>query len=232
VNLAGWQDRGGVLATAGGLVFHGSVTGKLDIFDADTGTLLKSIDTGSSMLAAPMTYKVKGVQYVAIQTGWGGGGWGFVPPYAAAYKYSNANRILVFKLDGGPVPLPQALPPLEVAPPPPPQLPGVTPAMIAHGQALYFDNCTICHANQPRSLSPDLRRLAPEKHAVFDQILLEGLFVPNGMPRWGDLLTKQDADSIHAWLIDEQVKLRKRELELKRRGLPLDSRSLTIISNF
>ncbi len=39
----------------------------------------------SSMLAAPMTYRVDGVQYVAVQAGWGGGGWGFVPGYAATY---------------------------------------------------------------------------------------------------------------------------------------------------
>jgi len=81
--------------------------------------LLKSIDTGSSLLAAPMTYRVKGVQYVAITTGWGGGGWPYVPRYAAAYRYANNNRILVFKLGGGPVPKPSALPPLTVAPAPP-----------------------------------------------------------------------------------------------------------------
>src|SRR5690606_6713632 len=81
----GWQDRGGVLATASGLVVHGTLAGKLIVRDAGTGKVLKAIDTGSSILAAPMTYKVDGVQYVAVQTGWGGGGWGFVPPYAAAY---------------------------------------------------------------------------------------------------------------------------------------------------
>jgi quinohemoprotein ethanol dehydrogenase len=99
----GWQDRGGVLATQSGLVIHGTLAGKLIVRDAETGAILKSIDTGSSILAAPMTYKVDGVQYVAVQAGWGGGGWGFVPPYAAAYAKGNANRLLVFKLGGGEV---------------------------------------------------------------------------------------------------------------------------------
>src|SRR5690606_40028013 len=68
-----------------------------------------------------MTYKVNGVQYIAVQAGWGGGGWGFVPPYAAAYSKGNANRILVFKLGGGEVPVPDDLPPLQPAPEPPAQ---------------------------------------------------------------------------------------------------------------
>ena len=92
----GWQDRGGVLATESGLVIHGTLAGKLIVRDAESGKVLKSIDTGSSILAAPMTYRVGGVQYVAVQTGWGGGGWGFVPPYAAAYAKGNANRLRVF----------------------------------------------------------------------------------------------------------------------------------------
>lgn len=81
----GWQDRSGVLATASGLVIHGDLAGRLIVRDADTGRVLNSIETGSSIMAAPMTYMVDGVQYIAVATGWGGGGWGFVPGYAAAY---------------------------------------------------------------------------------------------------------------------------------------------------
>jgi quinohemoprotein ethanol dehydrogenase len=228
----GWQDRGGVLATAGGLVIHGTLAGQLVVRDADNGAVLASIDTGRSMLAAPMTYKVDGVQYVAVQTGWGGGGWGFVPPYAAAYSKGNANRILVFKLGGGNVTLPADLPPLQPAPPAPAQLPGVTPQTIAMGSALFTENCSICHSNQPRAPLPDLRRMQPGTHDVFDRILLEGLLVPNGMPRWDDMLKPDQVKAIHAFLIDEQTKVRARELQLQREGKPLDSRSLTILSNF
>jgi quinohemoprotein ethanol dehydrogenase len=228
----GWQDRGGVLATESGLVVHGTLAGKLVVRDADTGEILKTIDTGSSMLAAPMTYRVDGVQYIAIQTGWGGGGWGFVPPYAAAYSKGNANRLLVFRIGGGEVPVPDDLPTLEPAPAPPPQLPGVTPAMIANGSLLFTANCSICHSNQPRAPLPDLRRLTGPKHAAFDQIVLEGLFLPNGMPRFDDLLKPDQVKAIHAFLIDEQGKTRMRELQLQREGKPLDSRSAMILSNF
>ena len=228
----GWQDRFGVLATQSGLVFHGNLAGELVARDAETGEELWKVDTGSSIMAAPMTYRVDGVQYVAVQTGFGGGGWGFVPDYSAAYQRGNANRLLVFKLGGGEVPQPEPLPPLEPAPAPPAQLSGVTPAMLAQGQALFTENCSICHSNQPRAGLPDLRRMAPNIHDVFDQIVLEGLLVPNGMPRWDDRLSPDQVKAIHAYLISLQGDLRTRELELQRQGKPLDSRSLTILSNY
>ena len=194
--------------------------------------MLKSIDTGSSILAAPMTYRVGGVQYVAVQTGWGGGGWGFVPPYAAAYAKGNANRLLVFKLGGGDVPVPDDLPALQPAPAPPAQVSGATPQMIALGNALFLENCAVCHSNQPRAPLPDLRRMQPGTHDVFDRIVLEGLLAANGMPRWDDLLSADQVKAIHAFLIDEQAKVRAHELQLQREGKPLDSRSLTILSSF
>jgi quinohemoprotein ethanol dehydrogenase len=183
-------------------------------------------------MAAPMTYRVDGVQYVAVQTGFGGGGWGFVPPYSAAYKRGNANRLLVFKLGGGEVPLPPELPPLQPAPEPPAQLPGVTPAMVAQGQALLTANCSICHSNQPRAGLPDLRRMAENTHAGFEAIVLEGALVPRGMPRWDDRLSPAQVKAIHAYLIDTQGKLRAAELELQRQGKALDSPSAAIMSNF
>ncbi|MEO6152878.1 MAG: PQQ-dependent dehydrogenase, methanol/ethanol family [Croceibacterium sp.] len=228
----GWQDRSGVLATASGLVIHGTLSGKLVVRDADSGKILKTIDTGTSMLAAPMTYRVGGVQYVAIQAGWGGGGWGFVPPYAAAYAKGNANRLLVFRIGGGAVPVPPDLPTLQPAPAPPAQLPGMTPQSIAMGGALFIENCSICHSNQPRAPLPDLRRLQPGTHDVFDKIVLEGLLVANGMPRWDDVLKPDQVKAIHAFLIDTQGKLHDHEGMLQKQGKPLDSHSLTILSNF
>ncbi len=228
----GWQDRAGTLTTAGGLLFHGNIAGKLRVFDKATGKLLKSIDTGSSILAAPMTYRVKGVQYVAVMAAWGGGGYAYVPPYSAAYQRGNQGRLLVFKLDGRPAKLPPALPALEVAPEPPAQAAGVTPATIAKGQQLFFGNCVMCHANQHRSITPDLRRMQPGTHQMFSKIVLEGLLRQNGMPRWNDVLKPDEVAAIHAWLIDEQRKTRADELEKQKRGIPLDAPSLAILSNY
>ena len=52
------------------------------------------------------------------------------------------------------------------------------------------------------------------------------------MPRWDDLLKPDQVKAIHAFLIDEQGKVRARELQLQREGKPLDSRSAMILSNF
>ena len=61
---------------------------------------------------------------------------------------------------------------------------------------------------------------------------MEGLLLPNGMPRFDDLLSPDQVKAIHAFLIDQQRQVRKRELQLQAEGKPLDSRSLTILSNF
>lgn len=228
----GWQDRAGTLTTAGGLLFHGNIAGQLRVFDKRTGKLLKSIDTGSSILAAPMTYRVKGVQYVAVMAAWGGGGYPYVPPYSAAYKRGNQGRLLVFKLGGTAVKLPPELPALEVAPEPPAQAEGVTPATIAKGQQLFFGNCVMCHSNQHRSITPDLRRMQPGTHQAFNKIVLDGMLLQNGMPRWDDVLKPDEVAAIHAWLIEEQKKTRAEELEKQKRGIPLDAPSLAILSNY
>jgi quinohemoprotein ethanol dehydrogenase len=232
VAAAGWQDRFGTLATASGLVFHGNVGGQLFARDAETGKELWHVDTGTSIMAAPMTYRVNGVQYLAVQAGWGGGGWGFTPGYSAAYQRGNANRILVFKLGGGKVTVPPPLPALEPAPAAPPQLAGVTPAMLAQGGALFTGNCSICHSNQPRSGAPDLRRMPQPIHDQFENIVLKGLLTPRGMPHWEDRLSPADVKAIHAYLIGLQGPLHDKEVALKKAGKPLDSQSLTILSSY
>jgi len=230
--MQGWQDRGGVLTTASGLLFQGSIDGSFRVFDSRTGKLLKSIDTGTSILAAPMTYRINSVQYVAVMAAWGGGGYPYVPRYSAAYKRGNQGRLLVFKLGGGAVPVPPELPPLQVAPPPPAQQPGVTADMIQQGRALFFSSCVLCHSNQHRSITPDLRRMQPGTHAAFRDIVLGGMLVPAGMPRWDDQLQPQQADAIHAYLIDLQGKTRAQELANQKAGLALDTPSPAILSSY
>jgi quinohemoprotein ethanol dehydrogenase len=233
VPMGGWQDRGGVLTTASGLLFQGNLAGQLRVFDKSSGKLLRTIETGTSILAAPMTYKLKGVQYVAVMAAWGGGGYPYVPPYSAAYKRGNMGRLLVFKLGGGPVPIPPELPAPVVAPAPPAQAQGVTAATIAQGQALFYSvGCALCHSNQHRSGPPDLRRMQPEVHAAWDDIVLKGQRIPLGMPRWDDMVSPVESAAIHAWLIDQQMKTRAEELEKQRRGIPLDAPSVAILSNY
>ncbi len=59
----------GTLATAGGLVFTGDHEGYLLAFDAKNGKHLWHLQTGSPVIAAPMTYALDDKQYVVIPSG-------------------------------------------------------------------------------------------------------------------------------------------------------------------
>lgn len=194
-------DGGGVLATAGGLVFQGHASGLMTVHDAATGEVLRTIDTGTGMMAAPMTYAVDGEQYVAVMAGLGGAGFWAFPKFTAAYSRGNAGRIIVFRLDGGAVPMPAEIP---VEPFPAPPESNASAEQLARGEVLTLKNCGICHASSGPGLLPDLRRLTLEKHAAFDDILLGGLLRANGMPDFSELLDNEDAADIHAWLIELQ----------------------------
>jgi alcohol dehydrogenase (cytochrome c) len=63
---------GGVMTTAGGLVFTGTPEGKFIAFDADTGAELWSFQTGSGVVGQPVTWDMDGEQYVSVVSGWGG----------------------------------------------------------------------------------------------------------------------------------------------------------------
>jgi alcohol dehydrogenase (cytochrome c) len=62
----------GMLATAGGLIFTGKLSGEFVALDADTGKTLWQFKTGSSVNAAAITYTHKGRQYVTVASGLGG----------------------------------------------------------------------------------------------------------------------------------------------------------------
>ncbi|MAW85981.1 MAG: PQQ-dependent dehydrogenase, methanol/ethanol family [Phyllobacteriaceae bacterium] len=63
---------GGVLTTAGGLVFTGTPEGYLMAFDDETGEVLWKFNTGTGIVGSPVTWEQDGEQWVSIVTGWGG----------------------------------------------------------------------------------------------------------------------------------------------------------------
>jgi quinohemoprotein ethanol dehydrogenase len=193
---------GGVLSTAGNIVVQGRGDGTLRVYNAKTGAELAAIQTGSHIMAAPMTYRIGGVQYIAVQVGYGGIGISYpLPPVDIAYRNQNTNRILVFKLGGGPVPQPDPRPdPLTY--PAPPAL-SATPVVIAHGQAKFTEYCSRCHMFGP-GVTPDLSRLPREIHGMFNDIVLKGALAGSGMAPMGDMVSKYDVEAIHAYLIDQQ----------------------------
>ncbi len=66
------HNWGPVLATGGGLVFAGGTSDRyFRAFDASSGEVLWQQRTNSGITGVPSTYSVDGVQYVAVQSGWG-----------------------------------------------------------------------------------------------------------------------------------------------------------------
>ena len=63
---------GGVLTTGGDLVFWGTPEGYLKAADAKTGKIVWQFQTGSGVVAPPITWTEGGEQYVSVVSGWGG----------------------------------------------------------------------------------------------------------------------------------------------------------------
>lgn len=63
---------GGVLTTAGDLVFYGTPEGDLKALNAKDGKELWSFNTGSGIVAPPITWEQDGEQFVSVLSGWGG----------------------------------------------------------------------------------------------------------------------------------------------------------------
>ena len=90
---------GGVLTTAGNLVFTGTPEGYLKAFNAKTGEELWKFNTGSGVVGSPITWEQDGEQYVAVMSGWGGAVplWG--GEVAKTFKeISQGGSLWVFKL--------------------------------------------------------------------------------------------------------------------------------------
>jgi PQQ-dependent dehydrogenase (methanol/ethanol family) len=108
-NLIVWQQHvpyglsngDGVLSTASGLLFEGSPDGVFSARNAVTGKTVWSWQTGVAIATTPITYKVRGVQYVAVLAG-------------GSHAYPNlayGDSLWVFKLGGT---VPQASPPAPI----------------------------------------------------------------------------------------------------------------------
>jgi quinohemoprotein ethanol dehydrogenase len=203
---------GGVLTTAGNLVVQGTGKGFLEVYSADKGQLLKSIEVGTGIMAAPMSYEVDGEQYIAVLAGFGGAMAALHPQESAPYRYQNYGRLLAFKLDGAATPLPPQRQKLTT--PAPPALADFPETDARRGAGLFGARCAMCHGargEQRLSAYPDLFRLTPETHRAFDSIVRGGVLSANGMASFADVLSEDDVKAIHAFLVHEQARLRQEE---------------------
>ena len=196
--------NGGVLATAGGLVFQGDALGMFSAYDKETGERLWEFNTYTSMLAPPITFEIDGEQYVSILTGSGGGdlfGGEPLPPIEiqASLTYNNFGRLLVFKL-GGKKELP--IPDVRDKTIPEQQLADVSSKEVRNGESGYNEYCAVCHGFIVKSAGgiSDLRKMSSGTHDLFNQIVLEGLLASNGMASFSDVLSEEEVNNIHHYI--------------------------------
>jgi quinohemoprotein ethanol dehydrogenase len=196
-------SNGGTLATAGNLVFQGTAGGEFRAYTADTGKQLWSFGTQTGVIAAPMTYSVKGEQYVAIMVGWGGV-YDIAPPGFLARKSGsvrNVSRLLVFKL-GAKGALPALQPTADAVLDPPPFT--GKPEQVAEGQSHYQNSCSFCHGDSGEAggLNPDLRHSAALSNPqLWQDIVHDGVLANNGMVAWNKNFSKEQIETIRQYII-------------------------------
>jgi quinohemoprotein ethanol dehydrogenase len=202
--------NGGVLSTAGNLVFQGTGRATLAAYRASDGERLFEAFTGTGVVAPPITYRVDGEQYVAVLAGLGGGmALASADPPPATLASGNAGRLLAFKLGGT-----QRLPEPELAlPPVVPIEAKLDPARVAHGKRVFYRYCSACHG--PAAIGggtlPDLRRSPPPVYDALGSILLEGARLDGGMPSFAATLGPADVEAVRAYLLERRAELVRQE---------------------
>jgi alcohol dehydrogenase (cytochrome c)/quinohemoprotein ethanol dehydrogenase len=195
-------SNGGTLATAGDLVFQGTAAGRFNAYSADTGKALWSVPVQTGVIAAPISYSVRGEQYVAVLAGWGGV-WDVATGVLAGKSGTtrNISRLLVYRL-GGNTTLPP-IPPLQATPLDPPAFAG-TAEQAANGAAGYARYCMVCHGDAAIAggLNPDLRHSAMLSSAAsWKLIVSDGALQANGMIGWSAVMSPTEVDNIRHYVV-------------------------------
>ncbi len=193
--------NGGVLSTAGNLVFEGTASGKFEAYGADSGKKVWSFPAQTGVMAGPVSYTVNGEQYIAVLAGWGG-----VFPLATGEvswksgRVRNVSRMLAFKLGGKAMlpPLPEVEEP--VLSPPPSR---ASAGSIHNGEALFQRYCASCHGDVAVSggVLPDLRYSGMLGGDQWFYVVLNGALKSNGMVSFSSELSRKDAAAIRDYVI-------------------------------
>ena len=195
-------ESGGVLATAGNLVFQGRSDGVLCAYRATDGQKLWEYNAGTGIMAPPVTYLENGVQYLTVMVGWGGAAGLINPPGAGPIK-PGFGRVLTFAIGGN---TKLELPPFGHHGPPSPAIQmRVSAATVHEGLVLYMKYCFFCHGIGVVSGSgiPDLRYATAETHHQFESIVLGGARESRGMPSFHDVLKPDQLRAIEAYVLSE-----------------------------
>jgi PQQ-dependent dehydrogenase (methanol/ethanol family) len=193
--------NGGTVATAGDLVFQGTADKTFDAYRASDGKKLWSFNADAAIIAAPVTFTVKGEQYVAVLSG-NGGALPLAWPTLSGPKSMPNGRVLAFKI-GGKATLPAYEPttaPVQAV------TVNASAATIEQGRVLFGDNCASCHgvAGWSSGIIPDLRRSAAVGDpAIWQAIVIDGALQERGMISFKPYLKPAEVESIRAYLANE-----------------------------
>ncbi len=195
--------NGGVLSTAGGIVFQGKLNGEFVAYDAATGDKLWSHNLKSGGASGPGTFMIDGEQYVTITTGWGS-----AFALAAGFAYdekveSTVGKVVTFKLGATGEIADSGLPPIDATPK---AAAFGSMAVISEGAVHYARNCAVCHG--PLGVSsgvlPDLRWSAISANAdAWKGVVLDGNLAANGMVSFADYLTPDESEAIRAYVLTQ-----------------------------
>ena len=191
----------GVLSTDD-LVFQGDPKGLFRAHDINTGSVIWEYDLKSGIIAPPITYMVDGIQYITIAAGWGGS-YGLYNRHTPSLKpgtiytfalneqnqipnYPDVEKLTLLNLENT-----------------------LSQREIDNGGKLFARYCQQCHRLQKNDFGgypgggniPDLTYSKASIFDMFDNIVLDGVFLQKGMPSFGDRLNKEQTNKIKEYII-------------------------------
>jgi alcohol dehydrogenase (cytochrome c)/quinohemoprotein ethanol dehydrogenase len=192
---------GGLLATAGGLVFRGTAEGDFVAYDGTSGQALWSAHVQNSGVAGPISYQIGQDQYVAIALGRGAATLSAEPVPQPA-RLPHGNRVVAFKLDAT-----ARLPDYVFTSQPlrsPPDVQVDAQAANA-GRFVYHRFCFGCHGREARGnrIQPDLRYSDYLDNGLWEDVVIGGALSGVGMVSFEDVISPELAEAIRAYVILE-----------------------------
>lgn len=189
----------GTLTSAGNLVFEGAADGIFHAFDATNGKEVWTYDAGLGISAPPITYKIKGKQYIALLVGYGGAFAG-VGNKDLGWDYNtHTRRLIVFALNGT-AKIPK-LPPPYIARPLYDSGFVLNDQLVEKGKILY-GQCRLCHGANvvAKGMAPDLRASPiPLNNQLFSMIVRDGIKMKKGMPAYKEF-TGEDIKALQHFI--------------------------------
>jgi len=189
--------NGGVMTSAGGLVFQGTAYGKFFAYDASDGKKLWEYNVHSGVIAPPVTYMVDGKQYVSIAVGWGGSA---PAQWVRFTEESTPGTIFTFAVDANEAytgvynTKSKEVIQLEFS---------ATEEEITNGRQLYRKYCYGCHG--PVGVNggsiPNLAYSNAGTFSIIEDIVLKGMYLKKGMPNFSDRINQKEVMDLKNYIL-------------------------------